>query len=99
MDLKAIQDLVRQTVQSVIALRAPDQQVDVNLQTPLLGADSPLDSLGLVQLVVDLEQGLAKAGLHLSLTDEKAMSQKRSPFASIETLAAFIEQRQKEIGS
>ncbi|MFC1485184.1 acyl carrier protein [bacterium] len=59
--------------------------------TALFGNDSFLDSLGLVTLVVSVEQNLQeKLGLSITLADEKAMSQKVSPFKTIETLAEYI---------
>ena len=57
----------------------------------LFGASGGLDSLGLVNLIVDVEQKIEDAfGVTINLADEKAISQKNSPFATIETLAAYI---------
>ena len=56
----------------------------------LFGDGSNLDSLGLVTLLIDIEDSLADHGCHVSLMDEKAMSRKRSPFRSVESLAQYI---------
>jgi acyl carrier protein len=57
----------------------------------LIGRQAVLDSLGLVTLVVDLEQRLEEEyGIALVLVDEHAMSQKTSPFRTIESLTDYI---------
>ena len=61
--------------------------------TTLFGPGSALDSLGLVTFIVALEKSLARdAGLVVTLADEKAMSQRTSPFRSVATLADYLEQ-------
>jgi len=58
--------------------------------TILFGKDGALDSMGLVTLIVAVEQAIedrydASAGL----ADEKAMSQARSPYRSVASLADY----------
>ena len=56
------------------------------------GKDSTLDSLALVNLIVDLEEKIEEVfGKVIVLSDEKAMSQRRSPFRSVKTLCDYIE--------
>ncbi|BBP43089.1 hypothetical protein [Thiosulfativibrio zosterae] len=51
-----------------------------------------LDSMGIVFLVTDLEsQIFEEFGLDITLADERAMSQKTSPFRSVKTLASYVE--------
>lgn len=60
-------------------------------ETLLFGSDDGIDSLSLVRLVVDIEQRMhEELGKSVSLTDEKAMSAKRSPYRSIGALSDFI---------
>lgn len=60
-------------------------------KTPLYGHDGGLDSLGLVSFIIALEQALQdELGLSITLADEKAMSQKNSPFRTVETLTDYI---------
>jgi len=67
---------------------APEQ---VDESTQLIGLSSVLDSLGLVQLIVDVEQRLqSEHGISVTLADERAMSQKHSPFRTVSTLADYI---------
>lgn len=59
--------------------------------TSLLGKDSHFDSLGLVSFIVDVEQALDdELGIAVTLADERAMSQKRSPFRTVQTLTDYI---------
>ena len=60
--------------------------------TVLLGEKGGLDSLGLVTLIVAAEQRLGDSfGDAVTLADEKAMSQKHSPFRTVGTLADYTE--------
>ncbi len=63
---------------------------ELSEDTILFGKDGALDSMGLVTLIVALEQAIedrfdASAGL----ADEKAMSQARSPYRSVGSLADY----------
>jgi acyl carrier protein len=59
-------------------------------ETPLLGEGAPIDSLGLVSVIVQVEERLASEfGISVSLVDEKAMSQRNSPFRSVGALATY----------
>jgi len=60
--------------------------------TVLLGTESPLDSLMLVNLIVGTEQRIEEElGFSISaLANEKAMSLKNSPLRTISSLAEFI---------
>lgn len=70
--------------------REPDQQLLVSADAPLYAPGSPLDSLGLVAFLIDVEEALLDQGLEISLNSEQAMSQTRSPFRSVPALADFI---------
>jgi acyl carrier protein len=57
----------------------------------LFGGDSPLDSMDLVALVVDLEEQLRDVfGKDITLADERAMSQEVNPFSKVESLTRYI---------
>ena len=60
--------------------------------TRLFGQGASLDSLGLVVLLLDVEQQINdRFDTLISLMDERAMSQTKSPFRSIGTLADYVE--------
>lgn len=59
--------------------------------TILLGEGGTVDSLGLVRLVMTVERQIEDdLGVSCSLTDEKAMSQRNSPFRSVGALIAYL---------
>lgn len=59
-------------------------------ETRLFGADGILDSMGLVSLVVALEQAIQdRFGKTVGLATEKALSMRNSPYRSVGTLADF----------
>jgi|SRR5476649_538165 len=69
----------------------PDDKFDVTPTTKLFGADATLDSLALVSVIVDVEGDVSSAlDRSISLTDDRAMSQKISPFDDVQTLLNYI---------
>lgn len=61
--------------------------------TRLIGGNSPLDSLGLVSLIVAIEESIEETwGISLTLADERAMSRRTSPFARVGLLVDYIEE-------
>lgn len=63
-------------------------------ETHLLGGQSPLDSIGLVTLIADLEGDIQREfGKSVTLADEKAMSRTLSPFRKVGTLVEYVEER------
>ena len=62
-----------------------------NEDTVLYGPGTELDSLALVNLIVSVEQEISdKLGVSLALADEKALSQKRSPFRTVKSLDEYV---------
>lgn len=63
----------------------------------LIGEGAALKSVGLVAMLVSVEQRLAEEfGVHVSLMDEHAMSQARSPFRNVTTLVDYLVSRLSE---
>jgi acyl carrier protein len=77
-------------------LETNDIKTVVNDNTPLIGSDALVDSMGLVNIIVDVESELLDNGIEISLTSEKAMSRKISPFRSINSLVNFINEQINE---
>ena len=64
---------------------------DLGEETRLVGEQAVLSSLGLVSLIVELEQTIEEqCGVALVLADERALSQKHSPFRSVGSLADYV---------
>jgi D-alanine--poly(phosphoribitol) ligase subunit 2 len=69
-----------------------DSKIPVELgeKAALYGADAALTSLGLVSLIVGVEQAIEEEfGLNITLADDKAFSLMKSPFRTIGTLADY----------
>jgi len=65
--------------------------------TVLFGNASALDSLGLINLVVNVEQRVEQElGAVITLADDRALSQDPSPFSTVEALANYIDMLMKE---
>lgn len=61
------------------------------------GGNGALDSLSLVSLIADIEEKISiYFDKDIVLANEKAMSQKISPFRSVETLSKYIENLLKD---
>lgn len=61
------------------------------IKTKLYGSSGALDSLALVSFIADLEERISEElDKDIVLADEKAMSQKTSPFRNVQTLTDYI---------
>ncbi len=67
-----------------------DIQGTVDADTVLFGGEAALDSMGLVNVVIDIESFFHAEGHNISLTSERAMSRRSSPFRTVSTLVDFI---------
>lgn len=86
-----IERVVLDAVRNLNLARPADSQMAVSPDAPLFGPDSPLDSLGLVSLLIDIEEALSDRGVNVTLGDAKAMSRSASPFRSVPVLVAYIQ--------
>ena len=76
-----------------VNLTLPDgMQLEGSAEAVIFGRGGKLDSLGLVNLILAVEEKLSAQGVNVSLTDERAMSRTRSPFRSVKALGLFIEE-------
>ena len=90
---KDIITIIINEVSSIIDL----ENDEINFDTTIYGNDSRLDSLGLINLIVAVEQNIEdEFDVNITIADERAMSQKHSPFRTIESLANYIEMLLKE---
>ena len=90
MTREEVTDLLRESVEAFNAIHG-EIQLAFAPETPLFGDGAPLSSLDLVMLLVEIEDRLAdRFGLERSLSDDRAMSQQRSPFRTIGTLTDYL---------
>lgn len=90
-DSRGIESVILAAIDIVNQSRLPNEQLAMHADASIFGDGSPLDSLGLVSLLIEIEDQLAARGWPLSLSDERAMSQKRSPFRDVPSLVAYIQ--------
>ena len=88
MERNQIAELVINAVNEIL----DDENVAVTEKTVLLGNEAAVDSMGLVNLIVDIEGALADIDVEVTLTSEKAMSQRNSPFRTVESLTDYIKE-------
>lgn len=68
-----------------------ERRLEKSADAALFGRQSVLDSLGLVSLIVAVEQKIEdEFGISITLADERALSRSESPFLTIGTLADYI---------
>ncbi len=86
-------NLINQIVFAVITEYCSTNNVNcenLTKDTPLIGSSRILDSMGLVNVIVDIETAFLDEDVEISLTSEAAMSGRISPFRSVGSLCNFI---------
>jgi acyl carrier protein len=90
MDRKAAMDIVTACLKDVLD-QAGTPVERITEETVIVGPEAVLDSIGVVSLIVDIEQRLQmEHDITVILASEKAMSQKNSPFRSVGILASHV---------
>jgi acyl carrier protein len=85
---------VYKAIQRTNEVRLPDDQIACKEDAYLYGSGGGLDSLGLVSVIMDVEEAIGtETGLPIILADERAMSRMRNPFRTAGTLADYILER------
>ena len=81
---------IYKAIDELNAQRPPKQRLKKDPETGLYDDKGDLNSIELVTLVVAVEQAVEKQfGVTVTLAD-KAFSQRRSPFRTVGSLAAFV---------
>ena len=83
--------LIYATIDELNELRADDESIPKELETPLFGEKGYLDSLGLVNLIATLEEKLEdELDLEITLVSNEVLCQQDSPFSSIQSLLNHV---------
>jgi ClpP class serine protease len=97
--------MLEQKVAEEIVLAALREAVDqsggdasaVNADTVIVGPGAVIDSIGVVSLIVDIEQRLEmEHQVSVTLANDRAMSQRNSPFRTPTVLAEHILATERE---
>ena len=91
MEINDIQTLIFESMKMLNEQFPDEKQLELKSDTILFGKGAKLDSLGLVNLIVLVEENtLDKLGKAITLADERAMSQKSSPFRTVQSLSEYM---------
>ena len=86
-------------ITSIIISECSALDVDLTLDTNLFGSDGVFDSMGLVSLIVANEERIEEEfSIAITIADERAMSQSKSPFRTVRSLGDYIKKLMKEEG-
>ena len=87
-----IQQSIYNSIDSLNAQLPNEGHIEKSNNTALFGSGSKLDSLGLINLIVAVEQNIEdEFDVTITLADERALSQELSPFRDVMSLADYIE--------
>lgn len=90
-------ELIYEAIDELNETEPEDRWLAKDRATPLYGDQSLLDSLGLIKLIVAVEGRVAEAfDVPVTIANEKALSQRNSPFKSVNTLADYVVQLLEE---
>ena len=88
---KDIEKIIFESFDEINEELEDNEKLKKTSKTSIFGSMSSLDSIDLVNLIVLIEQRLEdKLDLSISLSDDRAISQKNSPFRDVETLVNYI---------
>ena len=97
---ETVMNIVYESVDEVNENRPDKPAIIKSPATILFGKKSTLDSLGLVSLIVTIEQKIEEQlGATITIADERAMSQASSPFKTIDSLMNYVAMLLDEINS
>lgn len=89
MDFEQIKEIVTNVIREYCELNHIEVG-ELTKDTPLIGSARILDSMGLVNVIVDIETAFLDEDIEVSLTSDAAMSARISPFRTIGALSHFI---------
>ena len=90
--MKSEEEIKKQIIKKVSS-KVGSLKNEVTDSTPLIGEDSQLDSMKLIELCLDLEDMASKLNFEFDWTSEKAMSKLGSIFMNVGTISTeFINQ-------
>ena len=94
LDKSSTERIVLDAVRTLNLGRDEGHQLEVAPNAPLYGKEGGLDSLGLVALLIEIEESLRDVGVEVSLSDERAMSSRHNPFRDVPALVDYIQSLQ-----
>ncbi len=95
--IERIRKIVLATVHQMGESDDKESLQNPTLDTKLFCKNGGLDSMGVIFLVTELEERIGEEfSINLTLADERAMSQRTSPFRTVASLVKYIDMLLKE---
>ena len=88
MEKKRIEEIVLGTIKDYCEANGIKEKL--TMDTHLIGRTRIMDSMGLVNTIVDIETAFLDEDIEITLTSETAMSLRLSPFRTIGSLCDYI---------
>jgi acyl carrier protein len=88
MDKQQVNNIVLDTIRNYCETNGITEEL--TMDTHLIGRTRIMDSMGLVNTIVDIETAFLDEDVEISLTSETAMSLRLSPFRTIGSLCDYI---------
>lgn len=93
MSIETSQKIVIEAINELNEMLEQPLPVEQGVDCPIYSSANRLDSMSLVSLIVSVEQRIEDSlGQSLVLANEKAMSRKNSPFATVGSLSKYIDE-------
>ena len=100
MDRSQLVALIIKLVREIHDPSGAARKLQVDEHTSLFGREGLFDSVGLVSVILAVEQDVSSfTGTPVTLADERTMSQTRSPFLTVESLANYTAELLREAGA
>ncbi|MBL8012947.1 MAG: hypothetical protein JNN05_03790 [Candidatus Omnitrophica bacterium] len=85
-------EVVFQAIDKINQYLSEEEKVGKSLNEQLIGPASKLDSLGIINLIVAVEEGLQENfATTMTLANENALSTSNSPFKNVQSLVDYIQ--------
>jgi len=89
--IERIERAVFRAIDEINEARAREQRLEKSSDTVLMGESGRLDSLGLVNLVVAVEEQVAEEfGVTINIADTRARLQTANPYQTVSSLVEYI---------
>lgn len=80
MNHEEIQKIIFKDIKNFNAIRDEKCKIPTSKDAKLFGENGYLDSMELITFLIDVEDEFSNLGFNISLSDERAMSQRHSPY-------------------
>ena len=100
MDRSFLLEIIFSAIDEHNKMAPPETQVQKSMDTVLFGKNGRMDSLGLVNLIVNVEKEVNEQfGKIITLADEKAFAMESSPFLTVNSFLEYLALRVDEGGN